>query len=66
MGHSVHTCLIGMRLAEIADLPGDRGGLFYALLMKDLGCSSNAALAKNFFKLLLIGCMIGDSCCRIF
>ena len=49
MGHSVHTCLIGMRLAEIADLPGDRGGLFYALLMKDLGCSSNAARVGSLF-----------------
>ncbi len=43
-GHAVRTCLIGMRLAEAIGLPGDeRGPLFYALLLKDLGCSSNAA-----------------------
>jgi HD-GYP domain-containing protein (c-di-GMP phosphodiesterase class II) len=43
-GHSVRSCLIGMRLAR--DLGMDsfrRSALFYALLMKDLGCSSNAA-----------------------
>ena len=43
-GHAVRTCLIGMRLAELVGVPvEDRGSLFYALLLKDLGCSSNAA-----------------------
>jgi len=43
-GHAVRTCLIGMRLAEVLRLPQEmRSPLFYALLMKDLGCSSNAA-----------------------
>jgi HD-GYP domain-containing protein (c-di-GMP phosphodiesterase class II) len=43
-GHAVRTCLIGMHLAERAGVPvEDRGPLFYALLLKDLGCSSNAA-----------------------
>ena len=43
-GHAVRTCLIGMRIAQGAALPpSDRGPLFYALLLKDLGCSSNAA-----------------------
>ncbi len=43
-GHAVRTCLIGMRIAERVGLPQeDRGPLFYALLLKDLGCSSNAA-----------------------
>lgn len=43
-GHAVRTCLIGMRLAEVAGFPAaDRVALFYALLLKDLGCSSNAA-----------------------
>jgi HD-GYP domain-containing protein (c-di-GMP phosphodiesterase class II) len=42
-GHAVRTCLIGMRIAERAGAPTeDRGALFYALLLKDLGCSSNA------------------------
>ena len=43
-GHAVRTCLIGMRIADIVGFPAaNRGGLFYALLLKDLGCSSNAA-----------------------
>jgi HD-GYP domain-containing protein (c-di-GMP phosphodiesterase class II) len=43
-GHAVRTCLIGMRLAQVVGFPAaDRGALFYALLLKDLGCSSNAA-----------------------
>jgi HD-GYP domain-containing protein (c-di-GMP phosphodiesterase class II) len=43
-GHAVRTCLIGMRIAGRAGVPmEDRGALFYALLLKDLGCSSNAA-----------------------
>lgn len=49
-GHAVRTCLIGMKLAEQLTLdPAQRSSLFYALLLKDLGCSSNAArLAKIF------------------
>lgn len=43
-GHAVRSCLIGMRIAQQLDLSvDDRSSLFYALLMKDLGCSSNAA-----------------------
>jgi HD-GYP domain-containing protein (c-di-GMP phosphodiesterase class II) len=43
-GHAVRTGLIGMRIAGRAGVPmEDRGALFYALLLKDLGCSSNAA-----------------------
>ena len=43
-GHAARTCLIGMRLADELELPAaDRSALFYALLLKDLGCSSNAA-----------------------
>ena len=49
-GHSVRSCLIGMRLAEAIGLPvADRSALFYALLMKDLGCSSNAARFAALF-----------------
>ncbi len=44
LGHSARTALIGMRLAEAIGLsPEDRSALFYALLLKDAGCSSNAA-----------------------
>lgn len=43
-GHAARSCLIGMRLADVIGLPSeDRSALFYALLLKDLGCSSNAA-----------------------
>jgi HD-GYP domain-containing protein (c-di-GMP phosphodiesterase class II) len=43
-GHTVRTCLIGMRLANDVGLEADdRAALFYALLLKDAGCSSNAA-----------------------
>ena len=49
-GHSVRTCLIGMRIGEVVGIPAvDRGPLFYALLLKDLGCSSNAARLCNLF-----------------
>ncbi|MBA3894368.1 MAG: HD domain-containing protein [Gemmatimonadales bacterium] len=49
-GHAVRTCLIGMRIAERAGVPAeDRGALFYALLLKDLGCSSNAARLCSLF-----------------
>jgi HD-GYP domain-containing protein (c-di-GMP phosphodiesterase class II) len=49
-GHAVRTCLIGMRIAELAGVPmEDRGALFYALLLKDLGCSSNAARLCSLF-----------------
>jgi putative nucleotidyltransferase with HDIG domain len=43
-GHCMRTALIGMKLADEMRLPtADRSALFYALLLKDLGCSSNAA-----------------------
>jgi putative nucleotidyltransferase with HDIG domain len=43
-GHAVRSCLIGMRIAQELQLtPDQQSALFYALLMKDLGCSSNAA-----------------------
>ncbi len=49
-GHTVRTCVIGMRLARTAGLPADlHPSLFYALLMKDLGCSSNAARFAALF-----------------
>ena len=50
MGHAARSCLIGMRIAEAIELPEPRcGSLFYALLMKDLGCSSNAARISTLF-----------------
>lgn len=49
-GHSVRTCMIGMTLADELGLSVDRrSALFYALLLKDLGCSSNAAKVCYLF-----------------
>ena len=49
-GHAARSCLIGMRLAEELRLsPDERSDLFYALLMKDAGCSSNAARVSQLF-----------------
>ncbi len=50
LGHASRSCLIGMRLAEQLRLsPDERSDLFYALLMKDAGCSSNAARVHQLF-----------------
>lgn len=49
-GHAARSCLVGMRIAEAIGLdPRERSSLFYALLMKDLGCSSNAARFAALF-----------------
>jgi putative nucleotidyltransferase with HDIG domain len=50
MGHSLRTCLIGMELASRVSLtlPESRD-LYYALLMKDVGCSSNSARIFELF-----------------
>lgn len=50
LGHAARSCLIGMRLADVVGLtPAERSDLFYALLMKDAGCSSNAARVYQLF-----------------
>jgi putative nucleotidyltransferase with HDIG domain len=44
-GHAVRTCLLGMRIATELGLSDDHlSSLYYALLLKDLGCSRNANL----------------------
>jgi HD-GYP domain-containing protein (c-di-GMP phosphodiesterase class II) len=49
-GHAMRSCLIGMRVAEALDLDADtRSDLFYALLLKDAGCSANAAHMAALF-----------------
>ena len=49
-GHCIRNALVGMRLAEALRLPtADRSALFYALLLKDLGCSSNASRFAALF-----------------
>jgi putative nucleotidyltransferase with HDIG domain len=50
-GHAVRSCLIGMRLAEELGMPAqERSDLFYALLLKDAGCSSNASRMAALFE----------------
>ena len=50
MGHAVKSCLLGMRMAGILKLPvEERSDLYYALLLKDAGCSSNAARMYEIF-----------------
>jgi putative nucleotidyltransferase with HDIG domain len=42
-GHAVRTCLMGMKLAaELGMSSEEQGPLYYALLLKDAGCSGNA------------------------
>ena len=49
-GHTSRSCLIGMRIAGALGLSaGDRSDLFYALLLKDAGCSSNSARVFQLF-----------------
>ncbi|HYW13798.1 MAG TPA: HD domain-containing phosphohydrolase [Longimicrobium sp.] len=49
-GHSVRTCLIGMRIGREIGLDADaRSSLFYTLLLKDAGCSANAAATCELF-----------------
>jgi putative nucleotidyltransferase with HDIG domain len=49
-GHAVRATAIGMRLAEEVGLgEQERSSLFYALLLKDAGCSSNAARLSALF-----------------
>ena len=43
-GHCVRSCWIGMRVGQVLGLPDVQlWELYYTLLLKDLGCSSNAA-----------------------
>ncbi len=50
MGHAQRTCLIGMRIAaELGMEDAQSSSLYHALLMKDAGCSSNAARMCEIF-----------------
>jgi HD-GYP domain-containing protein (c-di-GMP phosphodiesterase class II) len=49
-GHAARSCLIGMRIAEVLGLdPQAKSDLFYALLLKDAGCSANSAHMAALF-----------------
>ena len=49
-GHSIACCIMGMRIAKELGLPeGYRSSLYYGLLLKDIGCSSNATETADAF-----------------
>jgi putative nucleotidyltransferase with HDIG domain len=49
-GHAERSCMIGMRLVGALGLDEtSRSSVFYALLLKDAGCSSNAAKIAALF-----------------
>ena len=49
-GHIIRTCFIGMALGRRLGLTEEqRSALFYALLLKDAGCSSNSAKVTALF-----------------
>ncbi len=49
-GHAKRSCLIALRLADALTLPTDeRSSLYYAMLLKDAGCSSSAARMAEIF-----------------
>ncbi len=50
VGHAERTCLVGLRIAEQLGIDeADRSALFYALLLKDAGCTSSAARMAALF-----------------
>lgn len=49
-GHTARSCLIGMRIARELGLGTEQStALYYTLLLKDAGCSSNAARMASVF-----------------
>jgi hypothetical protein len=50
-GHSVRCCWIGMQIGQALRLPAhELGDLYYTLLLKDLGGSSNAARVSALYQ----------------
>ncbi len=50
MGHSIKTCVLAMRVAKILGLKvEEQSDIYYATLVKDAGCSSNAARMYEIF-----------------
>lgn len=49
-GHAVRACWIGTRLAQALPITREqRHDIYYAVLLKDLGCSSNSARVAELF-----------------
>ena len=50
-GHVVRSCFVGMTIGESLGLsPDQRSALFYALLLKDAGCSSTSSGVAALFE----------------
>lgn len=50
MGHSIRACWIGMQVAQAVGVEESLADdLYYALLLKDAGCSANAAQVSSWF-----------------
>lgn len=50
-GHSVRCAWIGLAVAARIGMPtADQAELYYSLLLKDLGCSANAAKVADFYR----------------
>ncbi|MDP1857881.1 MAG: HD domain-containing phosphohydrolase [Gemmatimonadaceae bacterium] len=50
LGHSIRACVIGMRLGQEVGLSDEQlEALYYALLLKDAGCSANASRTAALF-----------------
>jgi HD-GYP domain-containing protein (c-di-GMP phosphodiesterase class II) len=50
-GHSLRACYIATRVAQALGIKGEPlGSVYYAALLKDLGCSSNAARLHELYK----------------
>ncbi|MGH7610991.1 MAG: HD-GYP domain-containing protein [Candidatus Dormibacteria bacterium] len=51
MGHAIRACWLGMQVAKWLELrPEERQDLYYALLLKDAGCSANAYSVTHWFQ----------------
>ena len=49
-GHSLRACFIATRVAQAMGIAGEQlGSIYYAALLKDLGCSSNAARLHELY-----------------
>ncbi len=49
-GHTLRSCIIGMRIARALNLNFQQcSDLYYALLLKDLGCSTTASKVREIF-----------------
>ena len=56
VGHAARTCMIGMRIGSYLGMTQEhQSALYYALMLKDLGCSVNPRASRHS-SALTIGC----------